>query len=594
MNLEALTTKPIVRLSQITINRIAAGEVVERPASVVKELVENALDAEATEISISIEAGGKGLISVSDNGCGMDSENLSLAVENHTTSKLKGDDLLNINSLGFRGEAIASIGSVSELTIKSRSKHLPDGAQISVICGKKTDVRPTPRDVGTTVEIRNLFCATPARLKFLRTDRTEQQYIENIINKIAIANSKVAFKFFHNGKLVLDYKIGPSKADRIADVLGKEFFENSIAIEGFSGDMHIQGHISLPTHISTYNEQYLYINGRAIRDRLLMVYIKTAYQDFIGHEKTPMTVLFLQCPAELVDVNVHPAKAEVRFRDIQTVKDLVIGTLKQALIKNSSQVSTTVSGSAIDLMIDKAEKTFGSFYEPWNKKIDANFNEKVTTLAEPSFMPFAPSKPAFVQESFFENASRFGFAKTQLYNRFIISQSADKVFIVDQHAAHERIYYEQLKKQIKTNSIPIQILAVPEVIAIDNKDLRERLLNLKDKLLGLKIEEDSDNSVKVIATPQLLKGSDLKELVAALIQNLADLEDEANAEAFLNKILATYACYASVRGGRALSIDEMNALLRLMEQFPCTGSCNHGRPTYIELSLQDMKKMFDK
>ena len=305
--------------------------------------------------------------------------------------------------------------------------------------------------------------------------------------------------------------------------------------------------------------------------------------------------MFIQSPPELVDVNVHPAKAEVRFRDIQTVKDLVIGTLKQALIKHSNRVSTTVSSAAVDLMVQKAEKTFGSFYEPWKKKIDLNEDfipyKKFTQLSE---CPQPTPKPIFMQENLFESTSQFGFAKAQLYNRYIISQSADRVFIVDQHAAHERIYYEQLKQQVKTQSLSIQILAVPEIIVIEHQDLMERFLNLKNKLVGLKAEYHSANTIQITEVPQLLKDCNLKELVTALLENLADLEDEAGAETFINKVLATYSCYSSIRGGRALSMEEMNALLKSMEQFPCTGSCNHGRPTYIELTMQDMKKMFEK
>lgn len=590
----------IVRLSPVTINRIAAGEVVERPASVVKELVENALDAGATEISIAIEDGGKRLISVTDNGCGMDPTNLALAVENHTTSKLNNDDLLNINYFGFRGEAIASIGSVSELTIKSRTQGLDDGTAISVICGEKSGIKPVPHALGTKVEVRNLFCATPARLKFLRTDRTEEQYIESIINKIAIANPSVAFKFFHNGKMVLHYKNAVSECDRIEEVLGKEFLQNSIAIDNVVGDMQIHGYISLPTHGTVYSEQYLYVNGRAIRDRLLLVYIKTSYQDLVGGDKAPTTVLFLKAPSELVDVNVHPSKAEVRFRDIQTVKSLVIGTLKQALMKHSQAVSTTVSDSAFDIMFDKAEKTVGSFYEPWNKESSAEgFASDAMQLSEPHSFGHQqtyqqPLKSSFVQESFpsMESEPRFGFAKAQIFNRYILAQKSDKFFIVDQHAAHERICYEQLKQQVQTKTMPIQVLAIPVVVTINDASLLERILQLNDKA-GLKVERDSNTTIKITEVPQIIKSSDIQELVESIIKNLADLEDDGSSEIFINKILATYACYGSVRGGRALSIDEMNALLRLMESHQCTGSCNHGRPTYVELSPFDMKKMFE-
>lgn len=605
---EEFKIRNIVRLSPVTINRIAAGEVVERPASVVKELVENALDAGATEIVISIEDGGKRLISVSDNGCGMDPANLALAVENHTTSKLNNDDLLNINYFGFRGEAIASIGSVSELTIKSRPQDLDEGAAISVICGGKSEIKPVQHAVGTKVEVRNLFCATPARLKFLRTDRTEEQYIESIINKIAIANPSVAFKFSHNGKIVLHYKNATSERDRIEEVLGKEFLQNSIAIDNVVGDMQIHGYISLPTHSTVYSEQYLYVNNRAIRDRLLLVYIKAAYQDLVGGDKTPTTVLFLKAPSELVDVNVHPSKAEVRFRDIQTVKSLVIGTLKQALMKHSQVVSTTVADSAFNIMFDKAEKTVGSFYEPWNKKSSAeDFASDTMQLSEPhSFghyqsvqQPQVPltslhtAAPTLMQERLpsMESEPRFGFAKAQIFNRYILSQKADKFFIIDQHAAHERICYEQLKQQLQTKTMPVQILAIPVVITINDANLLERIVQLNDKT-GLKVERDSSTTIKITEVPQIIKSCDIQELVESIIKNLADLEEDGSSTVFINKILATYACYGSVRGGRALSIDEMNALLRLMEEHQCTGSCNHGRPTYVELSPSDMKKMF--
>jgi DNA mismatch repair protein MutL len=490
---------------------------------------------------------------------------------------------------------------------------LETGAAISVVCGNKTEVYPAPHHAGTTVEVMDLFCATPARLKFLRSDRTEQQYIENIIKKIAIAYPKVAFKFFRDGKLVLNYKstdLIDSRSARVAEVLGKEFLNSCVMVDEFNADMRLHGYISLPTCTkSSYNEQYLYVNNRSVRDRLMLAYIKAAYQDVISADKSPITVLFLQIPTDMVDVNVHPTKAEVRFRDVYMIRNLVIGTLKKGLIDHGQRVDSSVSKSALDLMLEKREQTIGSHYEPWNKKMNVLDEQSYASpesflLSRPfiqqplhlsdSFEGTAFAGDKLVQDKLLADTPRFGYAKAQLHHCYIVAQTETSVVIVDQHAAHERICYEKLKQQMLANDIHVQTLFVPEVIELDDQDLMDRVLSLKEKLLGLVVEPHSNRSVQVTAIPQVLKGCDIRLLFDGLLHNLADLEDEANAELFVNKILATYSCYGSIRAGRAMTVDEMNALLREMERVQCTASCNHGRPTYVELSVKDLNNLFER
>ena len=632
LELEKVKQQEIIKLSPITISRIAAGEAVERPASVVKELIENSLDAAASEIVIRIEDTGKSLISVSDNGCGISNENLSIAVQSHTTSKLKGDDLIDIKHLGFRGEAIASIGAISRLTIKSRTKDVQEGASITVVGGQETNLMPAAHHVGTTVEVRDLFYATPARLKFLRKDKTENQHIENVINKIAIAYPKVAFKFYADGKLVLNYSsvdLIDSRAARISEVLGKEFFKNSIAINNSSENIKLSGYICLPTYArATYTEQYLYINNRAVRDKLLLIYIKNAYQDFISKDKYPMTVLFLDMPTELVDVNVHPAKTEVRFRDIFSIKNLVIGSLKRALAEDSIKTSSTIGTNAVNIMADtiRSRMPFNSsatsnvsqseifstsrssaptqFYEsvhsfnapkqPIEKSTDSLFN--TLKQEKPVLKLFNTQSHSEKEEELVCESSLFGVPKAQLHSTYIISQTRDGIVIVDQHAAHERVCYEKLKKQIKNGSIESQRLLVPEIIELDNLDIQDKLLNLKDSLLksGLKIEYHANKFIRVIETPHLLGQCNIKELMAKIINNVLDLEDDSNIELFINKILATYSCYYSIRAGRKMLRSEMEQLFKEMENTPSIGQCNHGRPTYIELKLKDIQKLFER
>jgi DNA mismatch repair protein MutL len=608
-------TREIIKLSPITISRIAAGEVVDRPASVIKELIENSLDAGSSEITIKIEDIGRGLISVSDNGCGMDAKNLALAVQSHTTSKLKDNDLINIESLGFRGEAIASIASVSRLNITTRSAHLTDGSSIMVVGGQASEVMPAPHHVGTTVEIRDLFFAMPARLKFLKADRTEHQHIENIIKKIAIAHPKVEFKFYADGKLILNYvsaDLIDARTVRISEVLGKAFIENSIEINRTSEFSRISGYICLPTYArSTYTEQYLYVNGRAVRDKLLLIYTKTAYQDFLGHDKHPMTVLFIDIPTEFVDVNVHPAKTEVRFRDSFGIKSLVIGSLKKALEENSMKTSSTIGTAAIELMANRREAAVGNLFKSmpsYSGAAKLELNETIHTLNAPrpyesqrsfidqSYVEESQVKEPQIQQELISDTYPLGTAKAQLHQTYIVSQTHDGIVIVDQHAAHERIRYERLKNQLEECNVEVQRLLVPELIEVDNLEIQDKLLQMRDYLLrsGLKIEYHAKNIIKVTEMPHLLRNCDIKELIEKIINNVLDLEDDANVSVFTNKILSTYACHASIRAGDEMRREEMDKLLREMEETQSIGQCNHGRPTYIKLALNDIKKLFER
>jgi len=606
----------IVRLSPITISRIAAGEVVERPASVIKELLENSLDAQATEIIIRVEKGGKEAISVSDNGCGMDPKNLSLAVESHTTSKLMGDDLVNIRHLGFRGEAVASIGAISRLTIKSRPSHLTEGASITVLGGKKLELAPAPHHVGTTVEIRDLFYATPARLKFLRAEKTENQYLTNIINKIAIAYPKVAFKLYLDGKLSLSYSnsdLIDSRASRVSEVIGKDFLENSIEISQSNGETRLSGYICLPTYArSNYTEQYLYINNRSVRDKLLLIYIKNAYQDFIGTDKYPITALFLDVPPELVDVNAHPAKTEVRFRDVFFIKSFIINALKRSLEENSTRTSSTIGTSALHMIASREEqKTLSSSFGEERKicsfpssasyveKPPMQLHEPVQLFnfpAETSIRPFNDAEQFKEQGELISEVGPFGRPKAQVHNTYIISQTQDGVMVIDQHAAHERICYEKLKAQVHGGNVESQQLLFPEIIELDSLDIQEKLLSMASKLQksGLKIEYHAKKSIKITEVPYLLKACNLKELMSKVVNNILDLEDDANIETFINKIISTYACHVSIRAGHEMSHGAMESLLKEMENTKSIGQCNHGRPTHIELKLKDIKKLFER
>lgn len=609
----------IKQLSPVTINRIAAGEVIERPASAVKELVENALDAGATEVRVVLESAGKNLIMISDNGHGIDRDGLSLAVERHTTSKLQDDDLINIRNFGFRGEALPAIGSVSRMTIKSRLQDEDSAWQLSVIGGQKGDLIPASHPKGTTIEVRDLFFATPARLKFLKTDRTEVQNIVEVIKRIAIAHPHVAFTVISDDKVMLDLAVQDADSDftRMAAILGKDFAENSIALNRTHEDIKISGYTSLPTYDrGTSDASYLYINNRPVKDKLLYAAIRVAYHDFISRDRYPSIVLFLDVPYELVDVNVHPAKAEVRFRDSNMVKNSIIAAIKSAILDHGQKSSTTIASSALG-MIKPAnlspnygkQTSFASFRnDSYSRPSTQNFTSfisepnvsKTPYYSEPAPSFIEPVTKSLTEDTFQQSETQpldypLGAAKCQLHKTYIVSQTDDSIVITDQHAAHERLIYEKLKAQFEQGEIFSQRLLVPEIIESD-EDTIVKLLALRKDLqkLGLIIDVYTTISISLHATPAILGNCDAQKLMQDIIDDLKEYDENVLLQELVNKVLSTYACHHSIRAGREMHLMEMNGLLREMESTPHSGQCNHGRPTYVELKLKDIEKLFGR
>jgi DNA mismatch repair protein MutL len=603
----------IERLSDITINRIAAGEVVERPSSVVKELVENSLDAGATDVTIKIESGGRNLISVADNGCGMSPEDLSIAVDKHTTSKLKNNDLLDIKYFGFRGEALPSIASVSRMTIKSLARDSNEAWKIEVLGGEKKNIAPVKCSSGTVIEINDLFFATPARLKFLRSEVTEVKHIQDTLKRIAFAHPDVSFSLFVDNKLSLEFKASKQGdfESRVEAILGKSFKENSIAVNINSEGIDIKGFISLPTYDrGTSNEQYLYINKRPVKDKMLLSAIRVAYKDFISRDRYPVVVLFMDVPFHMVDVNVHPAKTEVRFRDFNMMRSLLINGLKNSLQSGGQKASSTI-----------AEATLNSMYsEPMVNREDLFVQNSYRAPAKPGMFSSHKSnsyisKPTSIMNELMANFSApvargfeenrndidqyqhnpLGAARCQLHECYIIAQTDDSVVIVDQHAAHERLTYEKLKKVLSGGFIDSQRLLIPEMIESD-EDTIEKVLSIKEKLAeyGLVIEPCTTKSIIVTSVPFVLEGCNIQKIIRDLLDDIIEFEDNITFREMIQEKLATYACHHSIRSGRKMNIEEMNSLLREMEQVNHSGQCNHGRPTYIKLKLTDIEKLFGR
>lgn len=598
----------IRQLSPITVSRIAAGEVVERPAAAIKELVENSLDAGADEISIRVENAGKNLILVQDNGSGMDKEDISLSVERHTTSKLIDDDLLNIRTFGFRGEALPSIGSVSRLTIKSRTRHSENGWCLTVAGGEKTPTMPAMLNPGTIVEVRDLFFATPARLKFLRTEKTEIQHIADIIKRVALVNPKVKFTFASDGKEVFSYNKESDLVDpyfkRIERIIGKDFAENSINVDIERDNIRIKGYVSLPTfNRGTSNDTYLYINNRSVKDKILQTALRVAYQDFISSDRYPVAALFLEVPFEYVDVNVHPSKTEVRFRDIPLVRNVVISGLKRAVYEKGQKTSSTIANETLSYM----QKGLSNFRpsQPYSKQSSGeNYAfppkpkdiELTNQFFEPVAQNFIPNT-TYTTENIDNEIKSYplGAAVCQIHETYIISQTPDSIVITDQHAAHERLVYESLKQETLNYEVEKQRLLIPEIIEIDEYNL-DKILLIKDDLLklGLNIDKCTNTSLIVHEIPHILGNCNTKKLVQDIIDDLIEFDRNMGFKELLNHILGTYACHHSIRSGRKMNIHEMNSLLREMEVTPHSGQCNHGRPTYIELKLKDIEKLFGR
>jgi len=586
-------------LPPVIVNRIAAGEVIERPAAAVKEMVENAIDAGAKRVDVTLRDGGLSLILVVDDGEGMSAEELDLAVERHATSKLPDDDLLRIKTLGFRGEALPSIGAVSRLSITSRKRGSSAASSIAVEGGAKGEVRPASHPPGTRVEVRELFYATPARLKFLKSPRAERDAAVDAVERLAMAYPQIAFTVTGDEeRTVLRLNpagdlAGPGIAEarkaRLGALLGRDFADNALVIESSREGFKLSGLAGLPTlNRATSKDQYLFVNGRPVRDKLLAGAVRGAYQDFLARDRHPMVVLFLDCPEDQVDVNVHPAKAEVRFRDANLVRGLIVGSLRQALAAAGHRASTTVAEAALHA------------FQPvhWSPRGGAapalapGFAEQAAAYQAP-LPQAAPSARAVTAPD--AQAYPLGAACAQLHETYIVAQTADGIVIVDQHAAHERLVYERMKREIESSGVKRQILLLPEVVELDeaaSARLSARAKELTE--LGLVIETFGAGAVVVREVPALLGEIDIQGLIRDLSDELAELGDVLSLKEQLEEVCGTLACHGSVRAGRRLNQAEMDALLREMEVTPHSGQCNHGRPTYVELRLADIEKLFGR
>jgi DNA mismatch repair protein MutL len=592
---------PIRVLPPSVVNRIAAGEVIERPASAVKELVENAIDAGASRIEVSVGDGGRSLIAVVDDGCGMGPEELALAVERHATSKLPGDDLARITTLGFRGEALPSIGAVGRLVLASRAAGAESAWTLAVDGGVKGAPRPAARERGTTVELRDLFYATPARLKFLKAPRTELDHVEDAIRRLAMAHPHIDFALEADGRPLLRF---PAAADlladepaarlaRLAQVMGREFADNALALDVVREGVRLSGHIGLPTlNRATAAQQYLFVNGRPVRDRLLQGAVRGAYQDFLARDRHPLVVLFVALPADAVDVNVHPAKAEVRFRDAGLVRGLIVGACKHALAEAGHRAATSVATAALGSFRPAAVPA--SWRAPAAPRGFAEAAAFYAPQETPTELPGVaqPTAPAPANGG---GDFPLGAARAQLHETYIVAQTADGIVIVDQHAAHERLLYERMKAALAKDGIARQALLIPEVVDLDVA-AAERVLARRDELveLGLVVEAFGNGAVVVRELPALLGAADVKALVRDLADELAEFGQALSLKEKLAEICGTMACHGSVRAGRRLSPAEMDALLREMEATPHSGQCNHGRPTYVELKLADIERLFGR
>ena len=606
------TRPPIRQLDDAAANRIAAGEVVERPASAIKELVENAIDANARRIEIAYGDGGKTLLRVSDDGYGIPADQLTLALSRHATSKIDGSDLLNIHTFGFRGEALPSLGAVGRLSITSRAEGSDGAAQITVNGGEMSAVRPAALSRGTVVELRDLFHATPARLKFLRTDRAESGAIIDVIKRLAMAEPLIGFTLRDvsgggEGRVV--FQVEQQTGDlfdalhaRLAKILGTDFAANALRIEAEREDIAITGFASLPTYSrGSATAQYMFVNGRPVRDKVFYGAIRGAYSDFLHRERHPALALFLECDPTLVDVNVHPAKSEVRFRDPGLARGLIVSALRHALAEAGHRASTTV-----------ADATLGAF-RPENRPVAPVYQMdtrggSVSPMRPQSYAPPSPPQDGFAEtnptySARFEGvddtpvtaSQPLGAARAQVHENYVIAQTPDGIVIVDQHAAHERLVYERLKRQMEQNGVAAQALLIPEIVELE-AGTQATVLAAAEELaqFGLVIEDFGGTAVCVRETPALLGEVNAQALIRDIADELADLDQTQTVKDRIEAILSRVACHGSIRSGRVMRAEEMNALLREMEATPHSGQCNHGRPTYVELKLTDIEKLFGR
>ncbi len=598
-------------LPEATVNRIAAGEVVERPSSVVKELVENAIDSGASRIDVAVADGGRSLISVTDDGRGMGPEDLSLAIERHATSKLPDDDLLHVAYLGFRGEALPSIGSVSRLSITSRTQDADEAWSIQVDGGDKSGPAPASHPPGTRVQVRDLFYATPARLKFLKTTRTEFGQILDTVRRQAMMHPEIAFTVKDGDRtaLRLDAAQGDlfeARLQRLGAIIGRDFTENAVPVTAEREGARLTGYAGLPTfNRGSAQAQYLFVNGRPVRDKLFLGAIRGAYADFLARDRHPVVVLFLDVPAETVDVNVHPAKAEVRFRDAGMVRGLIVGALRHALSEAGHRASTTVSSAALGSLRPETGMTPSFPFAPSSPRMPAGLAESAAAYHAPvetytGRVPsagMAPSAPPAVADPAPEQLADYplGVARAQLHATYVVAQTEDGIVIVDQHAAHERLVYERMKEALASDGIKRQILLLPEVVDLEESAVARLTARGEElKALGLVLEGFGPGAVVVREVPAMLGETDAAGLVRDLADDLAELDETLSLTDRLEHVCGTMACHGSVRAGRRLNGEEMNALLRQMEATPHSGQCNHGRPTYVELKLADIERLFGR
>jgi DNA mismatch repair protein MutL len=612
---------PIRQLSETMINQIAAGEVIERPASVVKELVENALDAGARRVEVATAGGGLSLIRVVDDGAGIAASELLLAVARHCTSKLS-TDIHDIRSLGFRGEALPSIGSVARLAIRSRTAGADAAAEISVEGGHVSTVRPAAANRGTSVEVRDLFFATPARLKFMKGERAESSAIADVVKRIAIAFPTVRFTLSGTDRGTLDLPATDDTPEgylrRIAQVMGADFPDNSLPIDAARENVALSGHVSIPSYTrANALQQYAYVNGRPVRDKLIAGAVRGAFADVLPRDRHAVTVLFLALDPALVDVNVHPAKADVRFRDPGLVRGLIVGAIKQALAAAGIRSATTGAAGLAGAFRPGAAAYGHPGPANGHRSYDPAFRASSSAGFEPSRSPYRPLDMGFgeSEQAAFDAGSgasadaragtgmpdetllgaELGVARAQVHENYIVAQTRDSLVIVDQHAAHERLVYEALKQAMQSRPMPAQMLLIPEIVDLPEEDA-ERLASHAETLarFGLGIERFGPGAVAVRETPSMLGETNVGQLIRDLADEIADNDTVDTLKERLDRIASTMACHGSVRSGRLLKPEEMNALLRQMEATPGSGTCNHGRPTYIELKLADIERLFGR
>jgi DNA mismatch repair protein MutL len=604
----------IRRLPETLINQIAAGEVIERPFAAIKELVENAIDAGSSRIDVAIRDGGASLMTVTDDGIGMTPDELTLAVERHATSKLPDDDLVHIASLGFRGEALPSIGAVSRLAITSRKRGGAEASSISVEGGKKSKPAPAALSQGTKVDVRDLFYATPARLKFMKSPRAETMAVRDTLERLAMAYPDIHFRLTVDGEEDFDLPLASQddiferRLQRLRQIMGRDFAENAIRIDAERDGIKLTGYAGLPTlHRGTAQHQFLFVNGRPVKDKLLTGAVRGAYMDFLPGGRHPMLCLFLDLSPEFVDVNVHPAKAEVRFQDSALVRGLIVGGLKQALSGAGHRASSTVADDTLQAFQSPQTSEPGSWdgeyrqHQPAYKHLKgmAGAPYKGTYYSQGNLAVQAAEPGARIHAAIIPQtepaAYPLGAACAQIHENYIVAQTEDGLVIVDQHAAHERIVYERMKRDLASGTIPRQPLLLPEVVELDATSC-QNLLGRKSELeeLGLVIESFGPNTVAVQEMPALIGHTNIKQMILDLADDIAAYGQTVSLKEKLESICSTMACHGSVRSGRRLNADEMNSLLRQMEKTPHSGQCNHGRPTYVELKLSDIERLFGR